>query len=79
MTAAEDRRAISGLRQILNQVIPWLIMALMSWVGYSTMALREQMAVMIERSDIGRQELAASRQENKETRIILERHIAETK
>ena len=35
----------------------WLSAALLSWLCYSTMTMREQMVVMIERSDNSRQDL----------------------
>lgn len=35
----------------VDRALAWMVVALLSWLCYSTMALREQMAVMIARSE----------------------------
>lgn len=35
----------------IDRAIAWLVVSLLAWLCYSTMALREQMAVMIARSE----------------------------
>ena len=41
----------------MDRIVMWLSAALLSWLCYSTMTMREQMVVMIERSDNSRQDL----------------------
>ena len=35
----------------VDRAVAWLVVSLLGWLCYSTMALREQMARMIERSE----------------------------
>lgn len=35
----------------IDRAVAWLVVSLLGWLCYSTMALREQMARMIERSE----------------------------
>lgn len=45
----EEKRLNFGIA--VDRALAWMVVALLSWLCYSTMALREQMAVMIARSE----------------------------
>lgn len=47
----------------MDRIVTWLVAGLVSWLCISNMALREQMAVMIERSDSSRADLKIVHQE----------------
>jgi hypothetical protein len=56
MPPVPDRRELT-FPIAMDRIIMWLIAGLVSWLCYSTMTMREQMVVMIERSDNSRQDL----------------------
>ncbi len=45
----EEKRLNFGVA--VDRAIAWMVVGLLTWLCYSTMALREQMAVMIARSE----------------------------
>lgn len=62
MAPVSDRRELT-FPIAMDRVVMWLIAGLVAWLCYSTMTLREQMMVVIERSDNNRDEMKLFRAE----------------
>ena len=47
----EEKTERLSFGMAVDRAVAWLVVTLLGWLCYSTMALREQMARMIERSE----------------------------